>query len=274
MPEPKRVALGLTLLREMDAVVALRWFELLRSYPWLGPTLNGRGQYTVQARNLVLEQAFARLDEWDSLLFWDADQLPPLYMPKHHDFPGGYFTEYVESLTEGVIGGLYYSREDDYDAAAGRFPHQPVAYYKGENEGYRYLSLEELHPMLRERGKYKVDGIGTGSLLIQKDVLLRLRDLKAPRPIFEAPAVPAASGKPGWQWTEDLYFCKEVTDMGEEVWLDAAMESGHRGDVWISTAIYLASRGVRSGPVPSDLPLREVYRVPILLPDGQPPKYR
>jgi hypothetical protein len=255
------VALGLTLLEQTEAAVALRWIELLRAHPWLGPVYNGKGQYVVQARNIVLEQAFAdKPENWSGgLLFWDADQIPPMVIPGPlPDDPGwsepGPFTAYIDHVaetSEDVTGGLYYSRITqfafDHNNQVVGLPHEPVAYERNEDGTYRHLSIEEMAPRLQRRGRYKVRGIGTGSMLIPQSILFKMRDAKHPDPIFEAPTLGAGEkgGVAGRQWTEDLYFCHQVEELlGGTIWLDTAMESGHLAKININTQHYLAARGV------------------------------
>lgn len=259
----RRIALGLTLLRELDAKVALRWFQLLRSHWWSGPVYNGRGQYTVQARNLVLAQAFDDLDSWDDLLFWDADQVPPLIVPGPglaNGWPGGWFTDYLDYLSateldKQLMAGLYFSREDywqtDQVGKVKAGPHEPIAYRRNPDGSYGFLTLEELAPMLQKPGMYPVGGAGTGSMLIRKELLLELAELKSPLPVFEAPVLQPGSGAggAGSQWTEDLYFCHEVqTRLHKTVWLDSAMQSAHVAEVWITAAHYLEARGIATSP--------------------------
>lgn len=258
----RRIALGETVLREVDGKAHLRWKQLLRSHWWPGPTYNGKGQYTVQARNLVLKQAFDDLHSWDDLLFWDADQVPPLIVPALPDigWMGGFFTDYIDWLSlsqtdKPVIAGLYFSREDYWQlnemgqVKAG--PHEPLGYTANSDGSYRFLREPEIIPMLQKRGMYRVAGAGTGSMLIRKEVLLALAEKKHPRAIFEAPMLEpgAPGGGPGSQWTEDLYFCHEVKkELGGQIWLDTAMESAHVAEMWITSAHYLDARGYQTAP--------------------------
>src|ERR1700674_5251242 len=76
-----RIALGLTLMREVDSKAFLQWVTVLRNHWWPGPTFHARNAYVVQARNEVLRQAFADEGSWDALLFWDADQVLPVIGP-------------------------------------------------------------------------------------------------------------------------------------------------------------------------------------------------
>jgi hypothetical protein len=278
-----RIALGLTLGREIDTMIALRWLDLLRSHYWPGPIYAARRAYTVQARNIVIGDAMAEAGAWDALLFWDSDQLPPKMVPAYGEWEGGFLTAYLSWLcdTYPVVGGLYYSREQRSDPAHGVFPFEPVAYERveqgeGRAAGYRPLPPELLVPMLRERGVYRVGGVGTGSMLIRQDVLQRLAALKGPASIVSAPPVPEGAtdrdGRPipGWQWTEDLWLCEEIrTLLEEEIYLDTAAESAHQGDnVWISSEHYLAVRGLLPGQQAPAQPQRQGAL--IYGPDGAP----
>lgn len=254
----KRIALGLTILREVDGKWAMRWMQALRSHWWPGPIYNGKGQYTVMARNFVLRQAFDDLDSWEAVLFWDSDNVPPLIVPGPlaNGWPGGWFLDYLDYLLEhepdkGVIAGLYPSREDywqtDQIGTIKAGPHEPVAYRRNPDGTYGFLNFEELVPMLQKPGLYPVGGAGTGTMLIRKQVLLELAEMKLPKPVFEAPELkPGESGGgPGSQWTEDLFFCHEVaTRLKKTIWLDSAMQTAHIAEIWITFAHYLEARGV------------------------------
>lgn len=272
------VALGLTTERAWNNLIVLRWIDLLRSHAWTGPLFYARGAPGfAAARNIVVKQAWERYDEWNSLLFWDSDQLPPHYFP----WPGGgwdrrlpgwetrapsgaeHFLAYLDRLVaenpeKEVFAGLYFSRDT---GMGDEQPFEPLAYHivpahDEEPIGFRRLSPGELHPMLRARGLYRVGGAGTGSMLIRKSVLERLAERKGllpwlrdpqrkPAPLFEQQQL-RTGGQRGLQWTEDLFFCYEISQIEPPVtiWLDTVMESGHQTDVWTSSEHYLATRGM------------------------------
>lgn len=268
-PQPTRgvrIALGLTLLSSVDAEVFLRWVDLLRTHWWPGPVFHARDMYVTQARNLVLHKALKRKDEWEALLFWDADQLPGLAVPgplpwqaaNGEIWKGGFLTDYLDWLVvaephKKVIAGLYYSKEDNWEVTeAGAIihgPHDPVAYVSPEGKGYHHLPEELIVPMLQRRGLYQVDGAGTGSMLIRKELIERMRELKG-GDIFEAPPSRGEGDQvPGTQWTEDLYFCEQVRkELGETIWLDTAMESGHFQRRLVVSKTYLEAHGFTTAP--------------------------
>ncbi len=228
-PQPTlrpRIALGLTVLREVDAKLHVRWMNVLRSHWWPGAVYNGRSGFgAAMARNNVLKQFFEDHDngiEHDALLFWDSDQVPPLIVPgplswngtrSQAPWQGGYFTEYLQWLieeepTKQVIGGLYFSREAHWDIdKEGKVrgsPHDPIAYWSPTGDGYRHLTPQELVPMLQRPALYHVHAVGTGSMLIRKELLLRLRELKKPRAIFEAPMIGARAEQRHFELVDEL----------------------------------------------------------------------
>lgn len=267
MTEP-RIALGITTERGINNLIFLRWLELLRSYSFLGPVFYARGAPGfAAARNIVLKQAWERLDEFTHLLFWDSDQLPPIWFPWpsggwDRQLPGWpmgsrcpsgreHFLAYLERLArenpdKEVLAGLYFSRDLGLAVEA---PHEPVAYawgdpHPGEPEGFRRLRTEEVVPMLARRGLYRVAGAGTGAMLIRKEVLLRLKEAKHPDPVFEQPQMERGVQRE-LQWTEDLLFCYEIQRRltpPVDIWLDTVIESAHQTDVWVSSEHYLGVR--------------------------------
>ena len=264
---PARIALGLTLLREVHSPVFLRWVNLLRSHWWPGPVYHARDMYVTQARNLILRDFLRERDYSDALLYWDVDQQPPLAVPgplswqasTGEVWQGGWFTDYLQWVVgnephKKVLGGLYFSKQHDWELTEdGRIvagPHEPVAYYSPRDSGgYRPLTTDELIPMLQRPAIYKVDAVGTGSMLIRKDVIERMAELKG-GDIFEAPPVRNLNDQiPGSQWTEDTFFCEEVTKrLGEWIWLDTAMRSGHFADQLVTDQDYLQKRGYVTQP--------------------------
>lgn len=288
------MALGLTTERDIRNLIFLRWIELLRSYDWPGPLFYARGAPGfAAARNIVIKQAWERFEEWDALLFWDSDQLPPMWFPwpKHSNvkLPGWEtmaplgnenYLAYLDRLLRDnpdkeVVAGIYFSRDLGFTEEP---PFEPLAYasvpgHDDEPDGFRRLAPSELGPMLHARGLYPVAGAGTGSMLIRKSVLVRLAEAKGltawledtkrkPAPMFEQQQLRSGQ-QAGLQWTEDLYFCWELThtlDPPVQLWLDTIGESAHQTDLWASSEHYLQARGMYAGGGPEDKARQERVR--------------
>jgi len=233
------ISLGLTLQRQVDSDVFLMWVGNLRRMPFLGPVYNGRSSYIAQARNIVVQQFLAETEDPSrALLFWDADQVPPVGLGD-----GTPFLEHVldlESQNLPAVGMLYFRREQ---------PFEPVAYTRDERARYHHLTLEQMIPKLTVRGCYEVDAVGAGALLIQRRVLEHLQRVKAPRPIFETPMVDVEKepGLAGLSWTEDTFFCYELQELGYKIWLDTRGESAHIAEIPINARHYLPAHGWMSG---------------------------
>lgn len=265
------VALGFTLGEEISSTIFIRWLQILRAgdYHWPGPIVFAKSAYTTQARNICVDDFMAHPDYplCRALLFWDSDQLPPAMIPR----PDGsleWFSQHVDRMLDEnedkmVIGGLYFNRNSEFKRTPDgtkfeEYPHEPVAYERHADEetgitGYKYLDIDRMHKeILHDRFHlHAVGALGTGSMIIRKQVFEELLALKAPENVFEAPPVPRSYKIPsGRQWTEDLYFCEEVSQrLNYPIWLDSAMESGHRGDqIWISSRHWYNARGVTTAP--------------------------
>lgn len=261
------IGLGFTLPQAVDSAIFIRFLEITRSeHHWPGPVVHAKRAYTVQARNICVDDYLAHPDyeRTEGLLFWDSDQLPPAKIPR----PDGsleWFSEHLERVIAEhpdamVIAGLYFDRSSEFKKTPDglkfeKYPHEPVAYERAEQDGlvgYKYLDIERMHgEILRDRFTlHEVGGVGTGSMFIRKRVFEELKALKPNKGIFEAPETPQGYNLPtGRQWTEDLYFCEEVSQkLGYPIWLDSALESAHQGDqIWITSRHWYNARGVLTG---------------------------
>lgn len=133
-------------------------------------------------RNQIVEQV-----EGDWLLFVDTDQVfapDALMRLLAHRAP--------------IVGGLIADRRSPFWIAAGR--------------GLRPLRYHEIP----EHGLYPVEYVGTGFLLIRREIFSRL-----PRPWFALGQVDAQ--KSG----EDIYFCQQAREAGIPMAVDCGVQVGH-----------------------------------------------
>lgn len=252
----KTISLGLLLDRGIDATTFISWIRNLRAHPWPGPTHEARRMYPVQGRNIVIRKFLEEEDPSPFLLFWDSDNFPPEQLGD-----GRPFLKYVDELAERnepVIGFLYYRRD---------VPHDPVAYRFPEGKPPAPLDVNDMLPKLRVRGTYEVDAVGTGTMLIRRDVITHLKQHKAPKAIFETPQLTydMQPNAEGLNWTEDMYFCRETRDLGYKVWLDTAGECAHIAEIPINSRHYLPAHGVMGGNRAQQTPA-EAARSRIIIP--------
>ena len=119
------------------------------------------------------------------LLFLDDDMLfPPNTIEKllSDDVP--------------LVGGLYFARNE---------PHLPIAYHKVE--GNQWVAVTQW-----KAGLQYVDAVGTGCMLIRRDVLEKME-----RPYFKFDDVMG----------EDMFFCEQAKKLGYDVVLDADVKCRH-----------------------------------------------
>lgn len=156
------------------------------------------------SRNSIVQEFLNRTSA-DYLMFIDSDTLFPIYGISR-----------LISRNKDVIGGIYYHKDKS---------HLPTIYKMGEDGFFRcysdFTTFDE---------PFKVDGIGTGFLLIKRSVLQRF-----------VPDVVKLLGTPfgfgyapdGVEEGEDLSFCRRLKKLGIDVWADPTFDLGHVG-----TAVY------------------------------------
>lgn len=159
-----------------------------------------QGALVDRARNILIEQMLHHPMEPTHLLFLDADIVPPaetLVQLLKHQVP--------------IVSGLYRKRLP---------PHEPMAFVKRKKSGsivFEPISLKG--PKLK-----KVDVVGAGCLLIQRDVFENISE-----PWFTS------------EWTnqghlsEDFSFCEKAKQAGYEIYVDMSARLLHLEPMGVGT---------------------------------------
>jgi hypothetical protein len=266
----RRVAIAMAIEKVAPGDVLGQWLELLRRTYWPGPIFKLRPAYIVQARNGLTKQALLRGD-WDDLLWVDSDILPDTGLPSR-------IAELVErpdynAPAGGVVCGAYYGRE---------YPFEVQLYNQHpELEGLQFIHPSRWLPALAHSKRcYEAHqsapllpcgGGGTGLMLIRRDVLERMAEMKGPGSIWETPALePAlaervrAGGDERDHWTEDVWFCVEVNKrLGVQVMADTdfRFSGAHENYDRIGPQHYIASHTMPPGYEDRPLKLPQGYQV-------------
>ena len=256
--------------------VMAQWIMALRHQHWPGPTFQmpeiyaaGHWIGVTPLRNLLTFKALQD-PSWDYLLWLDADHLV------HHLL----FERVAEHAADElpIVGGCYFSRD---------YPFEIQAFSRREAGGVHYVSPEILVPSLTGTSPSQkvmaVAGVGTGCMLIRRDVLESMAERRGAGGVWRVEAVPweeqikllQAGEQISGVLTEDILFCLDVADeLGEQVWLDLdpRMETGHVGEEARDRRHYLAAHQVQV-PAGADLSQltadleRRGYRLQM---DGEP----
>lgn len=245
----RRVALAMVGRTVVDFEVLTQWIETLRRVHWPGPCFTMPEIYAnsgwigvVPQRNIVVYHALKRADEWDDLLFIDADHKVSTGMIERIEEHQGKY---------GILGGLYYLRS---------YPFEIQALQGADEHGFYILDARIVVPLLQTGAStvMEVVGVGTGCMLIRKDVLIRMRDARGEGNVFRAGRIPwetqltfiekgiSISGIE----TEDYLFCCDARELlGERTYLDfdPRMETGHVGTETRDRRHYLASHTIPPG---------------------------
>lgn len=144
------------------------------------------------ARNKAVEAFLAT--EFTHLLMLDTDQ-------RHSHLIIHELAQWViDDPDRLIVGGLYYRRGEPFD---------PLMFIKRDGEYY----IPEEWPL----GLLEVDVIGTGCILIAREVFERL-----PEPWFQYDY-----STPGLYPSEDVYFCKKAREAGIRIFCDTRVDSPH-----------------------------------------------
>ena len=106
-----------------------------------------------------------------------------------------------------IIGALAFKRAGDF---------QPCVYKKRDDGNF--------YPTFPKEFK-EVDAIGTGAILIKKEVIEKLK-----YPFFET-----GFDDEGQHWSVDMDFSKKATKAGFKIWVDPQIECGHIGNSEVIT---------------------------------------
>lgn len=159
-----------------------------------------QGKEVGDARNEFAENAIANNCKY--LFFWDEDvACPPQSVPELV-----YKMEHYPDMA--VCGGIYCLK---------RNPPEPIVFRGNGNGPYWDWKAGEF---------FEVTGIGMGCTLIRTEIF---KDLKRPWFKTEFNYTRMMDGIPGLEsWTEDLWFCKRVTDTNKwKIYADASLLCTH-----------------------------------------------
>lgn len=254
-----RVALGMVVEKYAPGETLGQWLKILRLGFWPGPTYPVREYHVDEARNIITQRFLEDPAAKDVRAFYwtDSDMVPDSgLMTRLNEL-----TRHPRFLAPdgGVIVGSYYLRAYPFEVQL--WEHHPEV-----REAFRYLPPHRWVPLLTEGKKrylegrpgqlFPIGGGGTGNMLIRRDVLERMTELKGAskvwqiRPLSQAliEALKKRNEYDGREsWTEDLWFCMEVHRMlGIKVLADAdlRLSAGHVMQQIVSHDHYLAAHTV------------------------------
>ena len=266
----KIIALAMVGRSTVSFEVVTQWIKALRTRWWPGPVflmpeIYAAGAWigVVPLRNLVTYHAL-KDPSWDYLLWIDAD-----HRIHHHLFDR---VQAHARAGEQLVCGCYYSRS---------YPFEVQAFSEAVEGGVKFVPPTWLVPAfnMMMRGGYpsvqlaaagvdfrprdgvtgapliKVAGAGTGCMLVSREVLEMMAEVRGPGEIWRVDRVPWAeqirlleqgemiSGV----LTEDIMFCLDVkAELSVTCWLDLdpRMETGHMGEMPVDRRQYLAAHQV------------------------------
>lgn len=152
------------------------------------------------SRNNIVQE-FLNKFQADYLMFVDSDT----------HFPPWGITRLL-SRNLDIVGGIYYHKDTN---------HAPTIYKLREDNFFRtyseFTTFDE---------PFEVDGIGTGFLLIKREVLAKFT-----KDVVKLIGTPFGFGAApdGVEEGEDLSFCRRAKKLGYKIWADPTIPLGHVG---------------------------------------------
>uniref|UniRef100_A0A6M3L582 Putative glycosyltransferase n=1 Tax=viral metagenome TaxID=1070528 RepID=A0A6M3L582_9ZZZZ len=154
---------------------------------------NIRGTNAVSARNKSVYYMLYHKTEFTHLFFMDSDMW----------FPKGTL-EKLLSYDKDIAGGWYLRKRKGF---------YPTVFEIGSRTPHGFYKT------IWPEGLIEVDAIGTGCLLIKREVLEKIEP-----PWFEY----RVSGHPDQHMTtEDIVFCEKAKKKGFQIWCDGDIRCGH-----------------------------------------------
>ena len=147
----------------------------------------------------------------------DSDFTHILMLDADHKHPPNIIQQLARWVIEDperlVVGGLNFRRSEPYD---------PCAYMVEDDKFFTLWDWEE--------GLLEVDRIGTGSILIAREVFERLK-----QPWFYLHSTD--EGATNWP-TDDMIFCLHCKEAGIKLWCDTTTQSPHMTQAFIAEETY------------------------------------
>lgn len=264
-----RIALAMVARPSVPSDVLKHWIEVLRGRHWPGPTFYQPDIYAAghwigvcPLRNLLTYRMLQE-DTWDYALSLDLD---------HIVTPG--LIERVQEHAQrkrGLTGGLYYLRSYPFEVQAVALGPSRQEHSLGQ---LRPVPSDVLVPKLwpPRREVMEVAGVGTGCMLIRRDILERIAVHRGSGGVWHVAAVPweeqiallSRGQDVSGVMTEDFLFCVDAWELlGEKTWLDLdpRMETGHVGEEVRGRRHYLAAHTVPPGVDMRNVKLPAGYEV-------------
>jgi len=191
----QKVLVGFPLYHQVPANWFTRWESLDRTH--LAGTVVINGAYIITAMNMMADLALKHEGDWDRLLVYEHDMMPPtnaITRVAHH------------GDEHDIVGCMYFSHTP---------PHFAFAYIEYEDGVTDPLSASTVQAWCDKPGLYPVSSVGFGLTSISRRVL---ENWDSSIPMF-------AQDK---RWgSHDLWFCKKARDQGFKVFVDSGLVCGH-----------------------------------------------
>jgi hypothetical protein len=185
-------------------------------------------------RDSFIQDAIIMGFEW---IWWlDTDQVYPFLFDEKNGLVMGTCLEQLLGRGKNIIAPLTFKKGMPHETTAGIL-------LEHKHQYHRNLCAQEIDEARDKDGLLEVDITGVGGLLTNVNTLRQL-----PPPWFEY-GRQYTTGKLGI--SEDVPFCHKVRHLGEKIWLDTTIVSGHIRTEVVEEGHY--RRGRATSPLEIDI---------------------
>lgn len=191
-----RIVVAFPMYRQVPVQWFFQWLTLEKD-PIVG-TVASEGIYLPTAMQTLVQMAFDMFgDEWDRLVVYEHDMIPPKDALNR-------VAQYGDE--HDIVGSIYFKHD---------WPHHVMAWMQVNPPMFSPLTAEVVRNMVEKPALYEVDGVAMGFTSIKREVFENWN-----------PDIPMWNPTPPLIG-HDLHFCHEAKKQGFKVWVDSGIGCGH-----------------------------------------------
>jgi hypothetical protein len=191
----QKIVVAFPLYRQVPVSWFFTWLKMSKLN--VAAVVGTEAMYLPMAMAELVNQAFKECPDFDRLVIFEHDMLPPL---DGLDRIATYRDEH------DIVGCTYFKHD---------WPHHVMAWMKVQPPFYSPLTAEVVKEMVDTPALYEVDAVAMGFTAIRREVFERW-DRQVP---MWDPTPPLVG--------HDLHFCNEAKKQGFKVWVDSGIGCGH-----------------------------------------------
>jgi hypothetical protein len=191
----QKLVVAFPLYRQVPVEFFFNWLAMDHSS--VVGVVGTEAMYLPAAMELLVDMAFEKCPDFDRLVVFEHDMLPPANGLERMANYGDEFD---------IVGTVYFKHE---------YPHHVMCWGKQKPPYYSPITAEVVKAMVDNPALYECDAVAMGFTSISSRVF---KEWDRSVPMWD-PTPPLIG--------HDLHFCNEAKKQGFKVWIDSGIGSGH-----------------------------------------------